>query len=363
VKHHHLSIPLAIALPIAACSTEPAPPRAIVADVAPSASASAAPPAAAAQPDKPSCDPLSKRAVEHAKTLIAAALAEARDAGSTGLEGMSAAPPHFIGKCFSVAGAGGVWIVTAHRAKIDSAYSGIELRWSLDYVDGAGARVSVVPAERSDDPKPEVFNYVSSPDTYDIDLSPYDYDGDGAPEIIVKLRGKYHEGEEFSRGRIYTLKAGKIARYSPANGLDFDEARDVDGDGRPDLVVHGPYTSSLEYCGSGFGYRVTGPPLIAHARPDGSFSLDDDAAKKAAREACPSKPKHIVEKGKESDTGANARNVACARIRGVSTAELHKRIAAECRPSKSKDVCPADACTDADLLRSWAALPPPLVVE
>lgn len=357
----HANILLAITLLNSACSTERPPARPVTIDVTPPSAAMAPRPAAATPPEKPSCAQLSRRALAHANEVIAAALAEVSGERAPALGDVQAARPAFIGKCFPAPG--GAWVVGLQAAKFDTGYSGLDLQWSLEHLSDTGAKVSVVPTAKGDDPKPDEFNYASSPETYEIDLAPYDYDGDGAPEIIVQFRGRYHEGEEFSYGRIYTLKHGKIALFSPAKGLDFDSAKDVDGDGRPDLVVYGPFSAVGEYCGSGFGYRVAGPPLIAHARADGSFSLNDDVARQAARKECPARPARIVEKGKEGDTELSARNVACARIWGVSTADLRKRITAECKPSTSSDICPPDACRDGDLLKRWADIEPPLVLQ
>lgn len=355
-------LPLAITLLLSACSTERPPVGAVTVEAEPlrSASASAAPAAAAAPPARPSCPQLSKQAVAHGTELIAASLAAARKAGASNVEHPTD-PPAFIGKCFPTPT--GAWVVTMAAAKYDAGYSGVENRWSLEHVSEGGARVSVVPTMKDDSPKADEFNYASSPETYEIEMAAHDYDGDGVPELIMQISGRYHEGEAFASGRIYTLKRGAIARYAPAKGLDFEAARDVDGDGRPDLVVYGPYSSVAESCGSGFSYRVAGPQLLAHARPDGTFSLNDDVAQQAARKECPEKPARIVPKGSGADTRVSAHNVACARIWGASAADVQKRIAAECKRAKSSDMCPPNDCYEADLLKRWAAAEPPLVLK
>jgi len=268
--------------------------------------------------------------------------------------------PDFIGKCFATPG--GAWVATAQAMKLDPAYGGFQMRWGLAHVNAGGQSTTVFPTEGAKPLSADGMNYNSSPDTYEIDLAAHDYDGDGTPEAIVTQRGKYHEGEGFSAGRIYTLKMGAVELHAPAKDLLFDSVKDADGDGRPDLVVF-PYSTELEACGSGFGFRVSGPPLLSHARPDGTFSTSDDVAAKAAREACPKNPANVVEKGSEQDMDGAARNVACARIWGTPAAEIKKRIAAECKAQKPKASCAEGACLDGKTLQAWAEKEPPLVLK
>jgi len=291
--------------------------------------------------------------------MLAAAVERGQKGGKPDAT-VAPAPPDFIGKCFSTPG--GAWVATAQAMEIDSGYGGFQMRWGLAHVNAGGQSTTVFPSEGAKPLSADGMNYNSSPDSYEIELAAHDYDGDGTPEAIVTLSGKHHEGERFSAGRIYTLSKGTVELYAPARDLFFDSVKDADGDGRPDLVVF-PFSTVQESCGSGFGFRVSGPQLLAHARPDGTFSTSDDVAAKAAREACPKNPATVVDKGSEQDTDAAARNVACARIWGTPAAEVKKRIAAECKSHKPNASCAEGACLDGKTLQAWAERQPPLVLK
>jgi hypothetical protein len=266
--------------------------------------------------------------------------------------------PDFLATCIPTKG--GKWATHVHKVEIGPEV-GFSARWSLDFVPDAGSPSSVFPTEQTE--LSDGMNYSTSMSQYTVKLAAYDYDADGISEMIVSLVGDYHEGEDFAAGRVYTAKTGHVESYAPAAKIVFDEVKDVDQDGRPDLLFHGPFDAVVESCGSGFGYRVKGPLLVAHAKGDGTFALSDDVAEKQARSECPKKPARIVEKGSEERTEVSARNVACSRLWGASPGDLKKRVGAECKLKKPVDQCPPNTCVDGELLDKWTSLEPPLVLK
>jgi hypothetical protein len=194
----------------------------------------------------------------------------------------------------------------------------------------------------------------------------FDFDGDGVPEaiVIVETTVLGESGRTFSlrRGRVWTARGPAIALYAPARDLAVEEARDLDGDGRPDLIGRGPYTAFAPVaCGSEEPYPVTGPALLFHSLPDGGFRADDPVARAFAQRDCAAAPSPVIVPEKADpdgvDLAASAGRLACARLWGVGEAALLAEIAAQCRHTAS-EACPR--CDDRALLERWARLPAPL---
>jgi hypothetical protein len=132
-----------------------------------------------------------------------------------------------------------------------------------------------------------------------------------------------------------TFKNGTISTY--ARGLTFDQAEDVDHDGRVDLLTFAPYQVVLHEGGCMPGDRnMTGPTLLLHSLADGGFSRDDDAARDFARQQCAGRPRHLVlaeDAGLELDSHQSLIRVACQQIWGASDADQQKQIRDECAVS------------------------------
>lgn len=323
----------------------------------PSAAAPAPPP-----PPPSTCASLAAQAKGDARKLYAAARKRALDAGEAEVAAaLEAAPPDLLGKCWRAPH--GAWVTRLDSLETQTGWGGaLQLRWTLDFVDETGARSSVFPTEHGK-LDAGAYNFtVGGPDGYEIELVAYDFDGDGAPEIFVGISGKYHEGEVFAVGRLYTAGRGKVEPYAPAAGIAVTGIRDTDGDGRPDLVTS-PFDAVGEGCGSGFGYQVSGPALVAHSLPGGAFSQTDAVAVAAARAACPSRPATLVPRGDEANTRAALMNVACARIHGATAAELLRALDRECKPPPASDPCAEHTCQEGGLLREVARREPPLVLR
>ena len=187
----------------------------------------------------------------------------------------------------------------------------------------------------------------------------HDYDGDGEPELILLRHTDVLEGAEQAQGEVLTLRDGAVAAYAPADGIVADEARDVDGDGRPDLVTSTPYRAEGDDTPSEFTYLMEGPALLAHALPDGTFSRDDAVATAFARQQCPRRDPTLG--GGRPDT----RSVACARIWGVSAAAAAQVVRSRCAsPAENEGGSPRRHwCGDTRVLLRWIAARPPLTLR
>ncbi|HWL85501.1 MAG TPA: hypothetical protein VNO21_06845, partial [Polyangiaceae bacterium] len=111
-----------------------------------------------------------------------------------------------------------------------------------------------------------------------------------------------------------------------------------------------------------------------HSHPDGSFAAADDTALAYAKKACPARPKSILSKP-SADAAAqksSADDVACARMWGVSEADITAWVTKECRPLRpdagaadaGKAACSGDVvCDDWPRFRAWLHAKPPLSLK
>ena len=248
---------------------------------------------------------------------------------------------------------------------------GVLGRWSLVHIDQKGARLSVAPdtlaswggggPERTAPGQNFQWSTVSQV----LPTAPilFDFDSDGEPEVIVIVDSveTSEAGLSFHvrRGRVWTIHAGALGLFLPARTFVVEEARDVDRDGRLDLITHAPYAALATIkCGSEESYPVSGPALLAHGLAGGTFSFSDSVATAFARRECATLPRPVLVPEREHpemiDFAASARNVACARLFGADEAALLAEVAAHCH---QHDNCPT--CDNPEILRQWAALPPP----
>jgi hypothetical protein len=124
---------------------------------------------------------------------------------------------------------------------------------------------------------------------------------------------------------LLTYKNGAIVEY-PGLPKGVRSMEDVDADGRPDLVYF-PYAQPRINSCSRLDLEAAGPAMLAHARPDGTFSLDDDAAVAYARRACsPSTPE-----------AGRAPPELCARLSGASAADALAVLRQACKPPAAGD--------------------------
>lgn len=155
----------------------------------------------------------------------------------------------------------------------------------------------------------------------------FDFDHDGVPELFVDAREEGEEGHRASFIQLFTFRGGAIKPYDTKLGMPLEGSRDIDGDGRPDLLVAAGYTESLEGCASGFSYDYPTPAFAAHALADGTFSLDDAQAKAFAKVTCPAPPTKI----------ASSTDAMCARLWATDPKKERARVVSSCLPWSCPD--------------------------
>lgn len=148
----------------------------------------------------------------------------------------------------------------------------------------------------------------------------YDYDHDGVPELYVQAHEEGEEGHHALLLELLSYRGGAVERYPATSKLVAAGTSDVDGDGRPDLLLLAGYGDTLESCGSGFPFDFPEPRFVAHARPDGTFSTDDAEAKAYVRKWCPASPAKL-------ESSADA---VCARLWAKDVAKERARVVASC---------------------------------
>ncbi len=158
-------------------------------------------------------------------------------------------------------------------------------------------------------------------------VATFDFDGDGISEIVLREFVDYGE-EDSSKLTMYTWKDGEVGPYSKVN-FEFVGMRDVDSDGRPDLLVEGPFGADGP-CGLD-GQTFRAPPHVAHSLSDGTFSENDAVAKEVVRVQCgPVETELLVRKKDttevEMDDYETARRLTCARIYGAKAKDLVDRV-------------------------------------
>lgn len=248
---------------------------------------------------------------------------------------------------------GGAWaaLPTHVRSTGPGEYT---IDWRVVHVASDGLQASRVE-------KPFVAGVDRSLDV--ADLAAFDFDGDGEPELVLHGTSWARDGAATPFARVYTFKKGVVAPYPGAPDA-FVAVEDVDGDGRPDLVGNGPYAAVIASACSGASRRVIGPALAAHSVSDGGFSSGDEAAAAFAKRGCPAPPETILA------SGATATNLACARLWGKSEAEVAAAVARECKGrGDAGDPCGAtfdgdDVCARwTAAFRAWAHATPPVTLK
>ncbi len=188
----------------------------------------------------------------------------------------------------------------------------------------------------------------------------FDFDGDGTDEFLHPLAETEHGSGGYSwiSSVSWTFRDERVVRYAGAPE-HVRLVRDVDRDGRPDLLYPGPYRGLFAWgntCRPVFD-AASAPDsvlFVAHSLVGGSFSTTDDVVAGALRDWCPAPPdfSHL-------DTEqAIGRAIACARARGATPGDLSALVAEACR--RITPSCPGQrGCLNQTLFDEWIrALPP-----
>ncbi len=201
----------------------------------------------------------------------------------------------------------------------------------------------------------------------------FDWDGDGRAELYFEVLHAQEENN-FSvqrDDRFWVLTArGGLVRESIPEATRAERIVDVDGDGRPDLVLPSPWVV-WGPCGVS-EVPFPGPERLLHALPDGTFSADDAVAQGFVADQCRTQPGPVLPPRAPSDAAAEDSpralppfRLGCARWWGRSAHELTQELertypVAHANPDDDHEDVSRFACFPrAELLRA-AAIDPPL---
>jgi hypothetical protein len=268
------------------------------------------------------------------------------DAGAE-LNGLLEKLPKRFGRCLpSTRGAFGFVLdeLCIEPTKFDDGHPDADVlgRWHFVHVDGEGhltkygfstGGIGACDGHINHLDPMTIVGTKQAPEAWVVAQEPvlFDYDGDGEKEVLVDLTSHVvqdaPESGDLSRFttfevRLLTFRDGAIKPLPSTTALFLDgTARDLDGDGRPDLRVDRPLSTASD--------RLwTEIPLdfYAHSLPGGSFSLDDAVALQATRASCGSRGTALIAK----DPNRTIANVVCARLEGTSLETLTATLASEC---------------------------------
>ena len=233
-------------------------------------------------------------------------------------------------------------------------------------------------------------SYTGKADLFDgaTYLGPYrlqvvsDYDGDGTPEAVVWTARIGQEVRSSARGVLWSFSQGAVAPYSKASKLSIapfevdpvassepSPLRDLDGDGRIDLLGYGPFFGVFKQgCGVIESFEALGPRLALHSLADGTFSERDAVAIAHAKVVCPTRPTQVLTFGEHGvDQGPTFSNLGCGRLWNVPASAIDSE-----RKSACGAVQPASADCDAPrkcsaevlaVLAAWSRQQAPFMLQ
>jgi hypothetical protein len=267
------------------------------------------------------------------------------------IEGDPPPPPNtLIGFCADTAS--GAWRIELPTSLTDvhdqsAAAVAMETSWEVAHVTRAGKEVRFAP--------PTLDRLTGYGGRMPQKPIVFDFDGDGELELYVEVREEGDEGHRQTENLFLRFAAGAITTYAPAKAFDIDTMRDVDADGRPDLVIFAHYSQALLSCGAGFPYEHAKPKFVAHALADGTFSTNDAAAKGHAKSWCPAAPRTI----------ASSYDAICARLWATDVAAARAFVGKSCivgTCGATGYLEPAGAAADCERRKAWVDKPPPLTL-
>lgn len=188
---------------------------------------------------------------------------------------------------------------------------------------------------------------------------PYDFDGDGTPELAISTETYVDSFGKSARGFVFTFKNGAVEPYGPAKDLVLlGNIGDADGDGRPDFATAGPFSGLGHHPGGDGVFPIVGPVFGVRTRPDGTLSLGDDAL--PSKSNCGPNQKDMNDPKHHSLTDY-ALAVACNRVWNTpdkAMAEALAKIEKDC-PKKVEGNAP-EVCANLGLLRTWSKAASPV---
>ena len=209
-----------------------------------------------------------------------------------------------------------------------------------------------------------------------------DYDGDGTPEAVVWTAQSGEEIRSSARGLLWSFAKGGVAPYGKAEKFGIapfevdPEAptepaplKDVDGDGRIDLLGYGPFFGVFEQgCGVIESFDALGPRLVRHALADGGFSELDAAAVTYAKQQCPARPTRILAFGEHGvDERLTLSNLGCARLWNVPASAIDSERKSACGvaqpPSSDCEVKRKCSLEVLAVLTAWSKLKAPFTLQ
>ena len=187
----------------------------------------------------------------------------------------------------------------------------------------------------------------------DYALAVFDFDGDDDPEAVLTYRFDGHESASREASAILTHAQGAVAPYAPYQRFSAVQAiQDVNGDGRPDLLLASPWSAVEPTAMDG---ALKGPRFLAVSRPDGSFDPKAPTAALFMRAQCQPWRQNwhhgylsLTLGPLDSDLNNEAFRtvlwgVACARTFGYSEAQVRKELEETALKREHSDLAFADA--------------------
>ncbi len=269
-------------------------------------------------------------------------------------------------------GADGLNYPASQYASIgDSQSAFARLALTYHFLDGRVSSVKPSVFGMADDPKLcakppcDVMNFtLASYNVFETTVAPpFDYDGDGTPEITLHLvRGGLGEDPGEETWSVWTVAGGKVVTYAALVHAAISNVTDADDDNRPDFLITTPYDHVLQFPHT--DWCMSQPvqlPLLLHSVDGGSFSTNDVAAVAYARTTC---AKWLALPLTDVSTAEDGYYwAACQRMAGRSEPDLLRAYAAAC-PVVTPSTCGGlPLCTNDELFRAVAAVAPPLHIN
>jgi hypothetical protein len=157
----------------------------------------------------------------------------------------------------------------------------------------------------------------------------FDWDGDGRAELYFEQVHAQEENNAWvSRGDrfwIFTARGG-VREFNSA-AMHANRIEDMNGDGRPDMVLESPWITAGP-CGISEVY-YPGPEVLLHSLPGGSFSSADSTAQGFLAHQCRARPERVIsasaiEKGEAAAYPPFL--IGCARWWGRSAESIKEEI-------------------------------------